>query len=200
MNKTIIKLILTVVIINLSSFAYARDSIKVAGKEVSVQDINLTTDFYIKGNSSAAELYYTFYLDQRDIKIANAYKDRFLKSNSSYKVMSAIILLYVEKVFKNYPCVGKNKCVKNIYVSVKDFFSFLNSNPELRTKFLKARTSTTLFSSKFKRIDEFLFYVARDVGYAFYGISYMNTSSIYARTLLDKMIYSIRSHGNSGRI
>ena len=200
MNKTIIKLILTVVIINLSSFAYARDSIKVAGKEVSVQDINLTTDFYIKGNSSVAELYYTFYLDQRDIKIANAYKDRFLKSNSSYKVMSAIILLYVEKVFKNYPCVGKNKCVKNIYVSVKDFFSFLNSNPELRTKFLKARTSTTLFSPKFKRIDEFLFYVARDVGYAFYGISYMNTSSIYARTLLDKMIYSIRSHGNSGRI
>ncbi len=174
--------------------AHAREKVKIGSKMVALSSITLSSDFYFKESPMTADLYYTFYLDQLDLKIADAYRDQYLNSGSTYKVMAAIILLYTEEEFKKYPCLGKNKCVKNIKLGVKGFFAYLNQRPELRTKFLEAWSSQSLFAPKYKCLDELFLWVAKDVGYSLYAISYMKVDSPFTRTLLDKMVYAMRNN------
>ncbi len=181
----------------LCSQVYAREYCKIGGKKTSIDDIKLTTDIHIRGNSTTQKLYYTFYLDKRDLDISSQQVDRVLRGKSAYRTMAAIIVLYVNDVFKDYPCEGTNKCVKNIRVGVKGFFDFLNSNPELRHRYLDAVTSQSLFTPRYKNMDYFNFELARNVGYALYGISYMRADLTLGWTLMDKMIYSIKTTGNT---
>ncbi len=198
MLSKIISVLGVIILLEYSAFAGSREYCQIAGKKVAVADIELNVDFKIKENPSVAQISYTFYLDERDLNIALSYVDRYLKGRSGYKVMGAIILLYVQDEFKKYPCVGNNKCVKNIEVSVRGFFEFLNANQDLKKRYLEAAISQSLFSAKYSSMSEFLFYRARDVGYALFGISYMKADSMMGWTLIDKMIYSIRNDGYNG--
>ncbi len=179
------------------SQVYARDYCKIGGKKTAITDIKLTTDIHIPGNSTTQNLYYTFYLEKRDLDISNKQVARVLRGNSAFRTMAAIIVLYVNEVFKDYPCEGTNKCVKNIRVSIKGFFDYLNSNPELRHRYLDAVTSQSLFTPRYKNMDYFNFELARNVGYALYGISFMRADLTLGWTLIDKMIYSIKTSGNT---
>lgn len=183
---------------SVTGMAQGRESVRIAGAKVPVGSIELTTNISIKGNSSVQNLYYTFYLDKRDLDIADSYVPRYLKGSNSYKRMAAIILLYVKEEFAKYPCVGRNKCVKNIRVGIDTFFAFLNAHPEYKTKYLEASTSFALISPKYRRVDDFIFDIALKAGYALYGISYMRVNQMIGWTLLDKMIYSIRYDGYNG--
>lgn len=181
-----------------SAFAGSKEYCRIGGKQVAVAGIPLSTDFHIKGNSTAAEISYTFYLDKRDLDIALSHVDSYLHSNNSYKVMAAILLKYIQDDFKNYPCSGSNKCVKNINVSIKAFFDYLNAHEDLKKMYLESAISTAMFAPRYKRMDDFLFNVALKAGYALYGISYMRVDFMFGWTLMDKMIYSVRHDGYNG--
>ena len=176
----------------------AGEYVKIGGKRVAVADIRMTTGAGGGNDSKVLNMYYTFYLDKRDLDISNYYLKRYLKSSNSYKRMAGIIQLYVNEEFRKYPCVGQNKCVKNIRLGVDSFFDFLNNHDDLRQKYLVSATSLSLFGGRYKSLGDFMVYLARDVGYAFYGISYMRRTGIVTWTLLDKMIYSIRNDGYNG--
>ena len=56
--------------------------------------------------------------------------------------------------------------------------------------------SRTLFAPRYKNLDYFLLQRTREVAYAFYGISYLESDVLLNRTLIDKMVISIMTNGN----
>ena len=184
----------------LSCRVEAGEFVKIGKKRVAVMDIQMTIDVPNKKNSGVLNVYYTFSLDKRDLDIANKGLERYLNGSSNYNRMAAVILLYVNEEFAKHKCTGRNKCLKKIRVGVDTFFDFLNAHPELKQRYLASATSLALFSGRYKSRGDFMRFIARDAGYAFYGISYMNHTGMVIWTLLEKMIYSIRHDGYNGRL